>query len=29
VYREYADRFMKTEQIDRVDIEQYLGSAKP
>ena len=28
VYREYADRFMKPEQIDRVDIEQYLGSAR-
>ncbi|MBK7424186.1 MAG: GAF domain-containing protein [Propionivibrio sp.] len=29
VYREYADRFMKPEQIDEVDIEQYLGNARP
>jgi hypothetical protein len=29
VYREYAERFMKPEQIDPVDIEQYLGNARP
>lgn len=28
VYREYADRFMKLDQIDRVDFDQYLGSAR-
>ena len=29
VYREYAERFMRPEQIDDVDITAYLGSASP
>jgi hypothetical protein len=27
VYRQYAEQFMKSEQIDDVNIEQYLTSA--
>ena len=29
VYREYAERFMKPELIDTVDVQAYLGSATP
>jgi HD-GYP domain-containing protein (c-di-GMP phosphodiesterase class II) len=28
-YREYAERFMRPEQIDEVDIAAYLGSTSP